>query len=55
MPEWALQLLAVVGTWAATYGAIRADLARAIAKAETAEASADKAHSMIYEHLINHP
>lgn len=37
----------IFGGSLAVYGAIRADLARAIAKAEAAEKSADKAHQRI--------
>ena len=37
----------IFGGSLAVYGAIRADLARAIAQAEAAEKSADKAHKRI--------
>lgn len=46
-PELWLQLAIAIGSCAATYAAIRADLARAIAKAENAAAAADKAHDRI--------
>lgn len=46
-PEFLLQLVVAVGSGAAVYAAIRADLARAIAKAEEAAAAASKAHDRI--------
>lgn len=54
MPEWVIQLLAIGAGMLTTYGAIRADLARAIAKAEAAEKQAEKAQSALIEHLMNH-
>jgi hypothetical protein len=46
-PEFWLQLIAAVGSAVAVYGAIKADLAKALAKAEAAEASATRAHARI--------
>lgn len=42
-----IELLAIAGSCAAVYAAIRADLATAIATAEQAAAAADKAHDRI--------
>jgi len=46
-PEFFLQLLVALGAPVAVYGAIKADLARALAKAEAAEAAAVRAHVRI--------
>jgi hypothetical protein len=46
-PEFWIQLVIGAGSAFAVYGAIRADLARALAKAEAAEASATRAHVRI--------
>lgn len=43
MPELALQLMAMIGCGAGVYAGIRSDLVRAIAKAESAEGSAQEA------------
>lgn len=45
--EVLLQIMAMVGSCATVYAAIRADLSKAIATAEQAAASADKAHDRI--------
>lgn len=45
--EFLLQLLSIIAVGGGTYGAIKADLARAIAKAEMAEKMANKAHERI--------
>lgn len=42
-----IELLGMFGSCAAVYAAIRADLARAIAKAEEAATAASKAHDRI--------
>lgn len=49
--EIVMQVIAAVGPAVAVYGAIKADLARALAKAETAEAAANTAHARIDSHL----
>lgn len=41
------EILAIIGSCATVYAAIRADLAKAIAKAEEAAAAANKAHDRI--------
>lgn len=46
-PEFLLQLLVALGAPVAVYGAIKADLARAIEKAEQAANSATRAHERI--------
>lgn len=50
-PTWILNTIAILGSCATVYAAIRADLARAVAKAEEAAASAGKAHDRI-DHLL---
>lgn len=42
-----LEILGMLGSCATVYAAIRADLAKAIATAETAAAAANKAHERI--------
>lgn len=46
-PKMIFELLAIIGSCATVYAAIRADLAQAIAKAEEAAAAANKAHDRI--------
>lgn len=46
-PSIFFQVLALLGSMGTVYAAIRADLARAIAKAEEAAAAASKAHDRI--------
>lgn len=46
-PEFVLQIIVALGGPFAVYGAIKADLARALAKAEAAEAAAIRAHDRI--------
>lgn len=46
-PEFILQLVLAIGAPVAVYGAIKADLARALAKAEMAETAALRAHDRI--------
>lgn len=46
-PEFLLQLIVALGAPVAVYGAIKADLARALAKAEAAEVAATRAHARI--------
>lgn len=53
-PEFILQLLVALGAPVAVYGAVRADLARAIAIAEQADKSADQAHKRIDDLFNNH-
>lgn len=45
--DFLLQLVTAIGSAVMVYGAIRADLARAIAKAEAAQEAASKAHDRI--------
>lgn len=52
--EILLQIAGIFGGCATVYAAIRSDLARAIATAEQASASADKAHSRIDGILQTH-
>ena len=47
MPDWALQVLAILAGAASVYTAIRVDLATTKATAERAEKTADKAHERI--------
>lgn len=49
-----MQLIGLAGGMVATYGAIRADLARAVVRAEIAEKSANEAHRRLDGHLTNH-
>ena len=46
-PSLMFEVLALLGSMGTVYAAIRADLARAIAKAEEAAAAASKAHDRI--------
>lgn len=46
-PKLILEILAMFASCATVYAAIRADLAKAIAKAEEAAAQANKAHDRI--------
>lgn len=46
-PKLIIEIIAMLGTCATVYAAIRADLAKAIAKAEEAAAAANKAHDRI--------
>lgn len=46
-PKLLLEILAMFASCATVYAAIRADLAKAIAKAEAATAAANKAHDRI--------
>jgi len=46
-PEFVLQLVIAFGGPIAVYGAVKADLARALAKAEAAESAAIRAHDRI--------
>lgn len=46
-PEFILQLVIAIGAPVAVYVGVRVDLARALAKAETAEATAIRAHDRI--------
>lgn len=46
-PQMMFEILAILGSCATVYAAIRADLAKAIAKAEEAAAAANKAHDRI--------
>lgn len=46
-PDFLLQVMLAVGAGISVYAAIRADLAKAIAKAEEAAAAANKAHDRI--------
>lgn len=46
-PPMLFEILAMLGSCATVYAAIRADLAKAIAKAEEAAAAASKAHDRI--------
>lgn len=46
-PKMILEILAMFASCATVYAAIRADLAKAIAKAEEASAAANKAHDRI--------
>lgn len=46
-PEFMLQLVLAVASALGVYGAVRADWARAIAKAEAAEMQAMRAHDRI--------
>lgn len=47
MPEWLMQLVAIIGASAGVYGAIRADLAATREIAASARASAYEAHRRI--------
>ncbi len=47
MPDWALQLLGVLGGAVGAYAAIRADLARLGAEVKSAAVAATKAHDRI--------
>lgn len=46
-PQMVFEILAIFGSCATVYAAIRVDLAKAIAKAEEAAAAANKAHDRI--------
>lgn len=52
--EFLLQLAALVGGMAATYAAIRADLATIRVEAERASRDADKAHERLDDHINDH-
>lgn len=51
MPEWLLQVVAMVAGGAGVYAAIRADLAYLRATAEGAKSSADRAHRRIDDYF----
>lgn len=51
MPDWVLQLVAIAGTGAAAYAAIRSDLAALHVKAQMAVEAAGEAHRRI-DHMI---
>jgi|GEM_PF-6519698 hypothetical protein len=51
MPEWLMQLLAIIGASASVYGAIRADLASTREIASHARDAAAAAHRRIDDHL----
>lgn len=53
-PEFWLQLALAVAAGAGVYAAIKADLTRAITKAEQALIGSSKAHDRLDAHIENH-
>lgn len=47
MPDWILQLLAIVGASCGVYAGVKADIAKAIVRAEMALQLAERAHARI--------